>query len=101
MAHPYMPNSAEKDKATMMAAVGVADIQELFEQIPADHLLTRPIDLPAGMRSEVAVRRHLDDLLRRNENCADNLNFIGSGYWQHYVPAVCDEIAGRSEFLTN
>jgi glycine dehydrogenase subunit 1 len=101
MAHPYMPNSAEKDKAAMMAALGIADVEELFEQIPADHYAARPIDLPGGLRSEVSVRRHLADLLRRNENCADNLNFLGAGYWQHYVPAVCDEIAGRSEFLTN
>ena len=29
-----------------------------------------------------------------------NLSFLGGGCWQHYVPAVCDEIVGRSEFLT-
>jgi glycine dehydrogenase subunit 1 len=96
-----MPSSAEKDKATMMAALGIADVEDLFEQIPSDHYATRPIGLPDGLRSEVSVRRHVSDLLRRNENCANNLNFLGAGYWQHHVPAVCDEIAGRSEFLTN
>ena len=25
---------------------------------------------------------------------------MGSGYWNHYVPAVCSEIANRAEFLT-
>lgn len=101
MAHPYMPSSAEKDKATMIAATGIVDIEELFEQIPPDHYAKRPINLPPGLRSEVAVHRHLTDLLRKNRSCAENLNFRGAGYWQHYVPAVCDEIAGRSEFLTS
>ena len=27
-------------------------------------------------------------------------NFLGSGCWQHQVPAVCDEINSRGEFLT-
>jgi len=28
------------------------------------------------------------------------LSFLGAGCWLHYVPALCFEIAGRSEFLT-
>src|SRR5262249_28630975 len=35
-----------------------------------------------------------------NRSCAELLNFRGAGCWQHYVPAICDEIAGRGEFLT-
>ncbi|MGI8416929.1 MAG: aminomethyl-transferring glycine dehydrogenase subunit GcvPA [Nakamurella sp.] len=101
MAHPYMPNSTVGDKAAMMAAVGITDIEDLFEQIPADHYAAAPIALADGIRSEAALRRHVGGLLRKNASCADNLNFLGAGYWQHYVPAVCDEIAGRSEFLTS
>jgi glycine dehydrogenase subunit 1 len=101
MAHPYMPNSTPGDREKMMAAVGITDIDELFEQIPADHLAAQPIPLPDGVRSEATLRRHVGDLLARNGNGADHLNFLGAGYWQHYVPAVCDEIASRSEFLTS
>jgi glycine dehydrogenase subunit 1 len=96
-----MPNSADKDKATMMAALGITNVEELFEQVPRDHYAKMPIDIPNGLRSEVDVNRHVRDLLRRNRNCADTINFLGGGYWQHYVPAICDEIAGRSEFLTS
>jgi glycine dehydrogenase subunit 1 len=28
------------------------------------------------------------------------LSFLGGGCWPHYVPAVCDEIVNRGEFLT-
>lgn len=101
MAHPYMPNSTEQAKASMLTAIGVRDVEELFEQIPADHYAAQPIVLAPGVRSEASLRRHLRELLERNESCASNLNFLGAGYWQHYVPAVCDEIASRSEFLTS
>ncbi|GLY85039.1 aminomethyl-transferring glycine dehydrogenase subunit GcvPA [Actinoallomurus iriomotensis] len=100
MAHPYMPNSTADAKAAMMRAAGVTDVDELFEQIPADHLAAEPIALGDGVRAEASVRRHVRRLLDRNDSCAENLNFLGAGCWQHYVPAVCDEIASRSEFLT-
>jgi glycine dehydrogenase subunit 1 len=72
----------------------------LFEQIPADHLLAKPIELEAGIRSEFRLHRRMSELLRRNVSTADVRSFLGAGCWQHYVPAVCDEIAARSEFLT-
>ncbi|MET0133591.1 MAG: hypothetical protein ABW215_08350, partial [Kibdelosporangium sp.] len=100
MSHPYMPNSTPDAKAVMLRAVGVRDVEELFEQIPADHLTSKPIALAAAVRSESQLYRHMRGLLDRNDSCATNLNFLGAGCWQHYVPAVCDEIAGRSEFLT-
>lgn len=100
-AHPYMPNSAPETKAAMMDAVGIADIEELFEQIPADHLAKSPIGLADGIKAEATLRRKVESLLRENDTCAENLNFLGAGCWQHYVPAVVDEIAGRSEFVTS
>jgi glycine dehydrogenase subunit 1 len=100
MAHPYMPNSTGDARATMLRALGVGDVEELFEQIPPDHRVARPIGLPAGIRSEAVLDRHMRKLLGRNSSTADTLNFLGAGLWQHHVPAVCDEIAGRSEFLT-
>jgi glycine dehydrogenase subunit 1 len=39
-------------------------------------------------------------VLDRNESCLERLSFLGGGCWPHYVPAVCDEIVNRGEFLT-
>lgn len=100
MAHPYMPNSAPHSRDTMLKALGIADADELFEQIPVDHRLARPIGLEPGIRSEYQLQRKLNGLLKRNVSAADVINFLGAGCWQHHVPAVCDEIASRSEFLT-
>jgi len=99
--HPYMGNSTEAIHERMLSAVGASSIEELFEQIPADHYGTQGTALPDGILSEAALERHVDDILRANKNTRDHVSFLGAGSWQHHVPAVCDEIAGRSEFLTS
>jgi glycine dehydrogenase subunit 1 len=99
-AHPYMPNSTPALRQELLDAVGVADVEELFSQIPAEHRLRGGLELPPAIPSEAALRRHLLQLLSRNESCERNLSFLGGGIWQHHVPAIVDEIARRSEFLT-
>ncbi len=99
-AHPYMPNSVPALKEEMLRAIGAPSIEALFEQIPEDHRYRKPFHLPPALASEVDLRRHMLGLLSKNASCEENLSFLGGGCWQHYVPAICDEIVGRSEFLT-
>jgi glycine dehydrogenase subunit 1 len=99
-AHPYMANSTAEARTQMLEAIGVDSVDELFEQIPADHISSMP-DLPPALDAEVELRRHLTGLLSKNVSCEENLNFLGAGVWQHHVPAICDEIWSRAEFLTN
>ena len=99
-AHPYMANSPAALRRELLEAVGVADVDELFAQIPAEHLMARALELPPALRSEVDLSRHLRRTLAKNVDCEQTLSFLGGGCWQHHVPAVCDEIAGRTEFLT-
>lgn len=99
-AHPYMPNSTPAARRELLDAVGADDVEELFVQIPPAHRLRGGLDLPPALASEVGLRRHLLELLGRNESCERNLSFLGGGIWQHHVPAIVDEIARRSEFLT-
>ncbi len=99
-AHPYIPNSAPQTKAAMLAELGLQSTEELFSAIPPELRLDRPLDLPEPILSEFALRRHVQSILARNQSAEENLSFLGAGCYQHYVPAVCDEIIGRSEFLT-
>ncbi len=99
--HPFMANSVAEIRQEMLDAIGAPSTETLFEQIPADHRVQRPVVLPSALRSEVALRRHINGLLAKNVNCEANLSFLGGGCWQHHVPAICDEIVGRSEFLTS
>jgi len=98
--HPYIPNSAPEVKAKMLEEIGVKEIDELYEDIPESLRFDRELDLPAPLTSECSLKRHVESILSRNHTCEENLNFLGAGCWQHYVPAICDEVNRRSEFLT-
>jgi glycine dehydrogenase subunit 1 len=99
-AHPYIPNSAPRIKQAMLEAIGAHDVDELHGSIPARLRVPGLLDLPQPLRSEYELRRHVSGVLDRNRSCAERLSFLGGGCWQHYVPAVCDEIVSRAEFLT-
>jgi glycine dehydrogenase subunit 1 len=101
MAHPYMANSTPEARREMLEAIGAKSIDELFEQIPADHRVSHPLRLPEALSSEIELERHLRELLSRNADCETMLSFLGAGCWQHYVPAACEEIVRRREWLTS
>ncbi len=98
--YPYIPNSAPQTKADMLRELGFESIEALFSAIPPELRLHRPLDLPAPLLSEFALRRHVESLLAKNTPASQALNFLGAGCYQHFVPAACDEINGRNEFLT-
>jgi glycine dehydrogenase subunit 1 len=98
--HPYMANSVAEVKQEMLDSIGVSSIEELFAQIPERHRLREPLPLPPALSSEIELHRHLRTTLGRNRDCETNLSFLGAGCWQHHVPAVCDEVVRRSEFVT-
>lgn len=100
-AHPWMANSAAGVMEAMLAEIGAASVSEVFEQIPEDHFRKTPLDLPPALTSEIELRRDLVSKLKKNKSCEDYLSFLGAGVWQHHVPAVVDEIVGRTEFATN
>jgi glycine dehydrogenase subunit 1 len=98
--HPYIPNAIPGVRSEMLAAIGVASIDDLYADIPPSLRLGRPLDLPAPLRSEAELARHVEGLLDRNTSTREVLSFLGAGCFPHHVPAVCDEINGRAEFLT-
>ncbi len=85
----------------MLDAIGARSVDELFRQIPAEHRMASALRLPPALSSEVALERHLRELLSKNTNCQQALNFLGAGCWQHHVPAACEEIVRRREWLTS
>ena len=100
-AHPYIPNSIPEAKEEMLREIGVKDAEELYaDMIPERLRLRKRMQLPDPLMAEYDVKMHVEKMLSKNKTCVEYLNFLGAGCWQHYVPAVCDEIAGRSEFLT-
>jgi glycine dehydrogenase subunit 1 len=84
----------------MLATIGVANAADLYDGIPDQLKLGRPLNLPAPLTSERDLRRHVQGLLNQNRPVTDVISFLGGGCWQHDIPAVCDEINSRAEFLT-
>lgn len=98
--HPYIPNSEPAVKEEMLRAVGASSIDEFFADIPENLRLRGELNLPPPFLSEHNLVRHVEGLLAKNQTTRENLNFLGAGCWQHHVPAICDEINSRGEFLT-
>jgi glycine dehydrogenase subunit 1 len=83
----------------MLAAIGVSSIEELFANIPASLRLNRPLQVPEAL-SEIELTAHLRELAARNRPSEDAVCFLGGGAYDHFIPAVVDAIAGRSEYYT-
>lgn len=98
--YPYIPNSVPEIKAAMMKEVGVTNPMQLYEEIPEHLKYSQEMQLPQPILDEYSIRRHTEELLGKNKTCGEYLSFLGAGCAQHFVPAVCDEINGRGEFLT-
>ena len=83
----------------MLAAIGVDSVEELFDGVPAEVRMDRPLDLPDGL-TEAEVYGRMRELASRNADAESEICFLGAGMYDHYVPAIVDAITSRSEFLT-
>jgi glycine dehydrogenase subunit 1 len=95
---PYIPNTPE-DQQTMLAAIGVASIEALFASVPAELRLNRELNLPPAL-GELELTEHLAELASKNVSGTGAACFLGGGAYDHFIPAVVDFVAGRSEFYT-
>ncbi len=100
ISHPYIPNSAPAIKRAMLQEVEAESIDELYSDVPREIRLRGEMDLPAPLRSEWELKRHVDGLLAENTATSEFSSFLGAGCYRHHIPAVCDEISMRGEFLS-
>ncbi len=100
MQHPYIPNSNEAVRQEMLDFIGAKSVEEIYSFIPDEVRMKKPLDIPEALPSEVSLKKHMNSILNRDSTCEENISFLGAGCYDHYVPAICDEINGRSEFLT-
>jgi len=98
--HPYIPNSVPQVQEEMLGTLGLKKLEDLHEEIPEELIYKGELKLPEACRSEYELKRHVEGILAKNKSCRSNISFLGGGCFQHYVPAVCDEINSRAEFLT-
>ena len=92
----YLFNTPEQQQE-MLREIGVGSIDELLGQVPENVRLERPLDLPPPL-TEPELECHVRQLA--GQNITDRVCFQGGGAYDHFIPAVVDEIAGRGEFYT-
>jgi glycine dehydrogenase subunit 1 len=92
----YCPNTPEEIRE-MLDSIGVKELADLFAGIPSG-VRSRSFELPPG-KSELELMRHMEELAGRDGRIP--LNFIGGGFYDHFIPAVVDYLAGRAEFYTS
>ena len=93
----YVPHT-DAQKEEMLERIGVENIEDLFEPVPADHRfpsveLSKPV-------SEMGIMRELREMAESNRDLQHASCFLGAGAYHHYVPSVVDHVVSRSEFYT-
>jgi len=89
----YIPHTPE-DIRNMLNAIGVRDLEDLFDAIPKEYRLSRHLNLP-GPFSEPDLVRHFQELESPMMS-----SFLGAGAYHHFIPAVVSNLVSRSEFYT-
>lgn len=92
---PFIPHS-DQDISEMLAAIGAADIDALFDEIPAELEAGKLTKVPPGI-SEMEINRLM---LERAEADGRYLNFLGAGAYEHHIPAAVWQITTRGEFYS-
>ena len=93
----YIPHTPVETE-TMLAAIGVQSIDELFDAVPAAHRFPS-LDLPPPL-SEMEVANEMLAISEANDHGQDYAVFRGAGAYHHFIPSVVNHILLRGEFYT-
>lgn len=93
---PFIPHT-KADVASMLAVVGAAEIDELFDEIPANLRARDSGDSDAAGLTEMETLQRMAERARADETgpC-----FLGAGAYDHHIPSAVWDIASRGEFMT-
>jgi glycine dehydrogenase subunit 1 len=89
----------QPEQAEMLAIIGAASLDELFDAIPSSMRFRGELDLPPA-RSELELQRELNEMATHNHGPHDMVCFMGGGAYDHFCPALVDQLILRGEFLT-
>ena len=92
---PFIPHT-EADIREMLSAIGVAAVDALFDEIPAElGWNAQELAEPGMSEAEIARLMHA-----RAERDGSYRNFVGAGAYEHHIPAAVWQIATRGEFYS-
>ena len=91
----------EKDRKEMLAAIGATSVDQLYDSVPSEFLLKKPIANLPNHRGELEVENILNSYANKNRAASAGPFFLGAGCYKHHIPASVDHLIQRSEFLTS
>jgi glycine dehydrogenase subunit 1 len=94
----YIANTSD-DVRKMLGTIGLDSLDALFDMIPPELRLGRPLDVPPAL-TEFELTAQVTALLAQNQGANRRPCFLGGGSYDHFVPAVVDNLAARGEFYT-
>jgi glycine dehydrogenase subunit 1 len=94
----YLANTSD-DVRVMLEAIGLKTLDQLFDMIPAEFRLDRPLRVPPAW-TELELTSAVGGLLAQNQGADVRPCFLGGGCYDHFIPAVVDQLAARGEFYT-
>ena len=92
----YVPGTLS-ERQQMLKAIGMEREDALYADVPAQMLLTEPLNIPSGM-SELEVRSKMEALAAENKVFQTVLR--GAGAYDHYIPSIVKYVPNKEEFLT-
>lgn len=96
---PYIPVTPEEERE-MLSSIGVNSIEDLFSDIPDEIKLKRRLNINDSY-SEIDLRKILRKLANENKSVDSMACFLGAGAYDHYIPAVVNNLISRSEYYTS
>lgn len=96
--HRYIPMT-DSDRDEMLSTIGVATVDELFEDIPEKVRFKGELNIKKA-KSESALTKELAQLAAKNADARTYASFLGAGVYDHYKPIIVDHVISRSEFYT-
>ncbi len=91
----------KKDREEMLKAIGVSNIDNLYDSVPAEFLLKKPLENLPNHQGEIEVEAILTSLANKNRPASSGAFFLGAGCYKHHIPSAVDHLIQRSEFLTS
>ena len=94
----YIANTPD-DIRVMLETIGIDSLEQLFDMVPAELRLRRPLAVAPAL-TELELTNHVSGLLAQNQGADRRVCFLGAGCYDHFIPAVVDNLASRGEFYT-
>ncbi len=94
----YIANTPD-DERIMLERIGLGSLEDLFASIPDSIRLKRPLAVPPAL-TELELDREIGKRLDQNQGSDRRVCFLGAGSYDHFIPAVVDQLSGRGEFYT-